>query len=125
MKNKKRHRLKKSFKYAFQGISYNFKTQPNFRIHTLCAILAAIGAIILQFSAIEWAILSIIILMVFVAEAFNTAIEEAVNCATKELNENAKVAKDSAAAAVLLLSLLAVIVGSILYIKNFISLIGV
>ena len=43
-------RLIKSFKYALQGVRYNFLTQPNFKIHTLCAVLAITLAYILKFS---------------------------------------------------------------------------
>lgn len=116
-------RFKKSLKYAWHGIEYNFLTQPNFKIHCVCAILAGIGAIILKFSMIEWLILIMTIFAVVILETINTAIEEAVNCATKEMVEEAKRSKDSAASAVLLGAIMSLIIGAILYIPKIINLI--
>ncbi len=117
-------RLIKSFKYALQGVRYNFLTQPNFKIHTLCAVLAITLAYILKFSKMEWAVLMIVIFLVIAFEAMNTAIEEAVNCATKgEMTETAKIAKDSAAAGVMIIAFLSLIIAVILYLQKIISLI--
>jgi len=116
-------RLFKSFRYAWHGVQYNFRTQQNFKIHCTCALLAVLGAIFLKFSYYEWLALGFTIFMVIILEAVNTAIEEAVNCATKEMNENAKRAKDSAACAVLIGAFMAVIIGIILYVPKIINLI--
>lgn len=116
-------RLFKSFRYAWHGVQYNFRTQQNFKIHCTCAVLAIIGAIILKFSYFEWIALGFTIFLVIILEAVNTAIEEAVNCATKEMNENAKRAKDSAACAVLIGAFMAVLMGTVLYIPKIINLI--
>ncbi|WP_290776602.1 diacylglycerol kinase family protein [Anaerofustis sp.] len=116
-------RLFKSFKYAFHGVEYNFKTQQNFKIHCTCAVIAVIGALLLHFSYYEWLVLAFTIFLVIILEAVNTAIEEAVNCATKEMNENAKRAKDSAACAVLIGAFMSLVIGAVLYIPKIINLI--
>lgn len=115
-------RLKKSFNYAFNGLKYNIETQPNFRIHMVCALLALIFAFLLDFSLTEWAIVIVIIFLVFTAEAINTAIEATVDCATKENDINAMRAKDSAAAAVMLISICALIIGALLYLRKILIL---
>jgi len=57
-----------SFKHAFAGIKYAFFTQPNFRIHTIVAVLVIILAIILTVTKAEWLALFLAISLVFVAE---------------------------------------------------------
>ncbi len=94
----------------------------NFRIDLICAFIAMIFAALLKFNMAEWGVLFAVIGLVISAEAFNTAIERAVDCAAKEFNETAKRAKDSAAAAVLLMSLTAVAVGIVLYLSKIIKL---
>lgn len=116
-------RLFKSFKYAWHGVQYNFRTQQNFKIHCTMATLAIILAWLLGFTYYEWIVLLFTIFTVIVLEAVNTAIEEAVNCATKEMNENAKIAKDSAACAVLIAAFMSVLMGVILYVPKIITLI--
>lgn len=118
-------RLFKSFKYAFHGIRYNFRTQQNFKIHILCSFLAIALALFLKFSLTEWAILSIVICLVFAAEVFNTAIEESVNCATKEMTEEARDSKDSAAAGVLIMAFLSLLVAAFLYLPKIMVLVGI
>jgi len=115
-------RLIKSFGYAFEGLIYLIKTQPNFRIDMVCAFVASVAALLLHFTMAEWGVLFVVIGLVVSAEAFNTAIERAVDCATKEFNETAKQAKDTAAAAVMIMSMTAVLVGVVLYVSKIIKL---
>jgi undecaprenol kinase/diacylglycerol kinase (ATP) len=78
------------------------RTQPNFRVH-LCATIAVIGvAVALRATAVEVAVLLLAIGLVLVGEAFNTALEAVVDLASPDLHPLAKVAKDVAAAGVLL-----------------------
>ncbi len=103
-------RIFKSIRYAINGIIYNIKTQNNFRIHILGFIFMILSAYFLQFNKMELALCIVISALVFSAELFNTAIESLVDLSTKEYNELAKIAKDCAAAAVLILAILAVVV---------------
>ncbi len=98
------------------------KTQPNFKIDIICAFIAMILAALLKFTMAEWGVLFVVIGLVVSAEAFNTAIERAVDCATKEFDEVAKNAKDTAAAAVMLMSFTALLVGIVLYVSKIIKL---
>lgn len=100
-----------SFQRAFAGIWYVVRTQRNMRIH-----LSVTGAIVVLglwvgLSRTEWAILTLTIGMVLVAEAFNTMAEATVDLATAEYHLLAKIAKDVAAGAVLLTAITAVVVG--------------
>ena len=59
----------------------------------------------------DWSILAITIGAVLVGETVNTAVEALVDLLSPQFHEQAKVAKDVAAGAVLLLSIAAIIVG--------------
>ncbi len=100
-----------SFKYAFAGMRHVFESQPNVWIHTVISVVVFIMALWLQLSGIEWAILLLTVMVVWVAEFLNTALEAVVDMAMPEYHELAKTAKDVAAAAVLVGAIFAVIIG--------------
>ncbi len=101
----------KSFQYAFAGWWYVIRTQHNAWIHALVTIVIVILALWLQISRIEWAILILTVTAVWMAEFMNTAIEAVVDMASPEFNPLAKIAKDVAAAAVLVGAGGAVLIG--------------
>lgn len=104
-------RLLKSFYYASQGIGYAFRTQANLRIHLAISIVVAIAGVWLQLSTIEWAILIVTMMIVLSTELLNTAIEAALDRVGTDIHPLAKIAKDTAAGAVLITAIGAVIVG--------------
>jgi diacylglycerol kinase len=65
----------------------------------------------LGLSATDWAIIALTIGLVLAAESFNTVAELTVDLATTEYHLLAKIAKDVAAGAVLLMAIIAVVVG--------------
>ena len=109
----------KSFKFAFSGLLHTFSTQVNFQIQLFIGLIALLGAVYFKFSRFEWLILIITIALVLTAEILNTVVEVVVDLAVKErLLPDAKIAKDVAAAAVLLMSIFSVIVGLILFLPH-------
>jgi diacylglycerol kinase (ATP) len=100
-----------SFRYAFHGWGYVLKTQRNAWIHSLVATLVILMGLWLGLTPQEWAILVITIAMVFTAEFINTAIEAVVDLASPTHHPLARVGKDVGAAAVLVASLAAILVG--------------
>ena len=115
-------RLRKSFGYAFKGIDDVIKHEPNMKIHVVVAILVVIMAFILKVSIIEWIILVLLIGAVLAAETINTTIENLVDMYTKEYDEKAKIVKDTAAGAVLILAITSAIIGLIIFIPKIIYL---
>ncbi len=99
-----------SFNYAIDGIVYALRTQRNMRVHAAAAIIAAVGSLLLGVRGLALAAVVFAISLVFVAELVNTAIEAAVDVATERYDPLAKVAKDVAAAAVLVAAINALIV---------------
>ena len=119
----KTKKLINSFKYAIEGIISSFRTEQNMKIHVFIMIVVIILGIILKLSALEWIILTIVIALVISAELFNTTIETVVDMITKEKNEKAKLAKDVAAGAVLVLAIGSVIIGLIIFIPKILEFI--
>lgn len=98
-----------SFKYAWAGISYAFHTQRNFRIHVVLGSLAIGMGAFLHLSAVEMSVVGLTIGAVLAMELLNTAIESVVDLTVKQnYHELAKIAKDCAAAAVLISALAAI-----------------
>ena len=110
------------FKNAFDGIFQTMKTERNFRIQMFIALSVVIAGLYFQISLVEWLILIVTIFMVLALELMNTAVEKAVDLVTKEYQPLARVAKDAAAASVLLFSLGAVIIGVIIFLPKLANL---
>lgn len=104
-----------SFKYAICGILKSIRSERNLRFHCVIANLITIFALVYGISRLEWAILIVTMAAVISAELFNTAVEAAVDTATDEIKETAKLAKDAAAGAVLMAALAALVVGVFLF----------
>ena len=105
----------KAAKYSLEGILYFIKDGRNIKIQIVAAILVVIAAIILKVSAIEMAILGLTIFLVFAFEVMNTSIEKLADLYTMEYNLKVKIIKDTAAGAVSLVALGAVVVGVIIF----------
>ncbi len=99
------------FGHAFRGLWYALRTQRNSRVHVSFAILAILLGIVLHISTVEFAMVFVAIIGVFIAEMFNTVFELCVDLASPDYHPMAKIAKDVAAGAVLLSAMLAVVIG--------------
>ncbi|KUP06022.1 diacylglycerol kinase [Bacillus coahuilensis p1.1.43] len=117
-----RKKLIRSFGYAKEGIVFTFKTQQNFRIHTLISIIVLIVGLAFQLETWEWIVITLSVGIVLVCELFNTAIERVVDLVTDDFHPLAKQAKDIGAGAVLLSAIASVLVGAIIFIPYFIEL---
>ena len=118
--NKKK--LKNSFKYAIEGIESAFKTEQNLKIHFIVTAIVVFLGILLKIDYIEWAICFLLFGFVITAELLNTAIEVTVDLAMPQKNDKAKLAKDIAAGAVLVSSIIAILVGIVIFLPKIINL---
>ncbi len=100
-----------SFKYAFHGLGYMMRTQPNARIHLAATVLVIMIAVWLQITTLDWALLFIAIGLVWLAEGFNTSMESMVDLVTRDFHPLAKIVKDTSAASVLVASFISLIIG--------------
>ena len=111
------------FRYAFSGVGYMLRTQRNMQVHCLIGACAVALGSFLGLARWEWLALIIIITLVLFAEGVNTAIEAAVDVATSEYHPFARIAKDSAAGAVLICAIGAVVVGCVVFIPHLIPMV--
>ena len=128
VRNKVKHKLRidnkrltGSFKYAWEGIVQTYKGEQNLKIHTFIAILVVVFGFFLQIDIIEWFVCLILIGLVLMSEFFNTAIEYVVDLASPRIHPLAKAAKDTASAGVLIMSIMAAIVGGIIFVPKLIE----
>jgi len=109
--------LKKSFANAFKGISYCIRHERNMRIHLVAAAYVLIFSVFYDLSGAEYILLLIAIALVLFSEVVNTAIEAIVDMQDKSYDNIARIAKDAAAGAVLICSIIAAVIGCILFLK--------
>ena len=95
-------RVVRSIHTAFGGIVQVIKSEPNARIHLLVAIGVLLLGVWFNVSNAELAALFFSIIIVFVAEIVNTAIEKTLDLVKPEDNEQVRIVKDIAAGAVLI-----------------------
>ncbi len=117
-------RLILSFKTAFEGLVFVFKSEPNFRLQILFAIMALFLAYIFQLRTYEWIVVILLIVLVLVMEIFNTALEQFTDLLKPRLHHYVKVIKDIMAASVVITALGALIVGLIIFWPHFFALIN-
>jgi diacylglycerol kinase len=111
-----------SFKFAFKGLWLLLRNEHNSRIHLLAAVFAVTLGFILKIDLLEWSVLVIVIGFVFLAELFNTSLETISDIVDKEWNEKIGNAKDYAAAAVLIATIISLVAGGIIFIPKLLNL---
>jgi len=94
-----------SFGAALQGVAYTFRTQPNVWIELSALTVVALAGLWFAISALEWGLLGLTIAMILALEAVNTAIEAVVDLASPQYHPLAKIAKDTAAGAMVIAAL--------------------
>lgn len=105
------NKVLRSLRYACFGLKFCFETQRNMIIHAVIGAAILILGAVLRVSLTGMLFLLSAVMIVLVAEAFNTALEKTIDIYTKERNHLAQTAKDVAAGAVLLTTIFAVLVG--------------
>lgn len=100
-----------AFRHAFSGLGYVLRTQKNAWIHASATVLVIVLAFWLGLDPLRWAILIFAIGLVWLSEAFNTALEAFIDLVIPDTHPLAGIAKDTAAAAVLIAAITAAIIG--------------
>lgn len=103
--------MARSFGHAYRGLVYAVRTQRNMRFHVAASAAVLVLSLLVGVTKVELAVLVLVIVSVFLAEMFNTAMEFAVDLVTSEFHPLAKLAKDVSAGAVLVTSVGALAVG--------------
>jgi diacylglycerol kinase len=105
-----------SFYHAFNGVLLGLRTERNLRIHFIAATTIALLAYLLKVDYLGCLALVGAIGLVLTAEFINTSLEHLVDLASgRTYHVSAKAAKDTAAAAVLMASICACIIGIMVF----------
>lgn len=99
-----------SFRYAWTGLVHTVVHQRNMRIHLLAAVLVGLVGSGIALGLAEKVTLIFCVLLIFFAEILNSALEHLVDLAVQQFDERARIAKDAAAAGVLVLALGTVVI---------------
>jgi diacylglycerol kinase len=104
-----------SFRHAFRGFTYAFKTQRNLRIEAIIAIFVVVFGIVLGLGVIDWILVFSSIIFVIVSELFNTSIEALADVVNGKHDIRIKNTKDMAAASVFLTVSISAIIGILVF----------
>lgn len=111
-------KLAQSFSHAYHGLKVSLSEEQNLRIEFILGFLSILMGIYFHLSPFEWIVLFLTIALVIGSELFNTALEKAVDLASPEIHPLAKKAKDAAAAAVFIFSIVAAVIGLFLFLPK-------
>jgi diacylglycerol kinase len=111
------------FKCAFRGLKLGIRGHSSFAVHFFFAALVLAAAVIFKCELLEWCVLLGCIGLVLTAELFNSALETLFRGLDEASRARVWPALDVAAGAVLLASITAVVIGSIIFLRHLILLI--
>jgi len=103
------------FRNAFHGLKEGIRGQSSFFVHFFAAAVVIMTAAILRMKLTEWCLLLLCITIVLAAEMFNSALESLAKAVTDRLDPHVGRALNIGSAAVLIASIGASIVGTIIF----------
>jgi undecaprenol kinase len=107
------------FHAALRGMKLGIRGHSSFFVHFFFAALVVAAAVVLRCSIEQWCLLLLCIGGVLTAELFNSAIETLFRGLDDATKERVWPSLDIAAGAVLLASVVAAIVGAVVFIQRF------
>lgn len=108
----------KSFFHAVDGIIYTTIYEHNMIIMILAMVLVVVSGFTFRISSGEWLFCIAMIGIVTSFEMINTAIEALVDLASPEIHPLAKIAKDTASSASLIMSIVSFIGALIIFVPK-------
>lgn len=121
MKKTGKNQLYKSFGYAFEGIFTGIRGERNMKIHCFAAVCVIVAGVLFHISVTEWCICLVLFGLILSLELVNTAIEAVVDLVTEDKKPLAKLAKDTAAGAVLIAAVMAAVAGLLIFVPKLVS----
>ncbi len=115
-------RYNKSFHHAIDGIIYVTKYEHNMIVIISATILACAFGFIFNISLNEWLFIILICGTISACEMMNSAVEATVDLVTTEIHPLAKIAKDTASSATLVLCITALIGGIVIFLPKILAL---
>lgn len=114
----------KSLRYALAGWLYMIKYGKNTRIQMVFSIFVFVIGLWVGLTPVEWSIIVLTITVNWIAEFINGALEAAINLASPNIHPMARVGKDVGAAASLLASVAAAVIGALIVLPPLLEKIG-
>lgn len=114
----------RSFAFALNGLRFMLKSQHNARVHLAATGAAITLGVLLPLTLTEWRQLILVIAVVWLAEAMNTAFEHLCDVVSPAFHPEVKRAKDVAAAAVLIVSGAAALIGLLIFGPHLLNYLG-
>lgn len=105
----------RSFRPALLGLKSAFTSENNIRFHLLAVIMVVAAGIYFHLPSGAWLWIVAAIGLVLTVEYMNTAIEKLTDIVSPQFDERAGNVKDIAAAAVLIATLTATVIGVIIF----------
>lgn len=108
----------RSVLHAWNGLIHTVVHQRNMRMHIISALLVGLVGSGIPLGLAEKVTLIFCVLLVLFAEMLNSALEQLVDLAIQQFDEKAKLTKDIAAAAVLVLAIGTVVLFAAVLVNN-------
>ncbi len=108
----------KSFNHACSGFIYSIRYEHNMIIMIFATILVVLLGLLYNIRTYEWLFILFAIGSVISTELINSSIEATIDLVTTDIHPLAKIAKDTASAASLVLSIISLIGGLIIFIPK-------
>ncbi len=118
MKNELRN-FRRSLGHAIDGLSYAVAHERNFRIELVIAAFVLFFIFLFKVKNWEAIVLILMIMWVLISELTNTVLERVVDILKPRIHPYARLIKDLMAAVVLISSMVAIIVGVIIFYPYF------
>ena len=108
----------KTLRIGAGGMRHLLKSEVAAWFHLAVMVLTILLGLVTGIGRDEWLWLIAAMGMVWAAEAFNTAIEKLADCITLEQDERIGIAKDIAAAGVMVVIIAALLIGALIFIPR-------
>ncbi len=111
-----------TFKNARKGMRIVLKSERNIRIHFVAAVFVLVLGFVMQFSALKISVLLLAIGLVVSAEMLNSAIEFSLDAIFhNRYSKMVGMAKDISAGAVMFVTIIAVLIGGLIFIPEILT----
>lgn len=116
-----RNRIR-SFSFALNGIVSLIKNEHNARVHLALMVAVVILGFLVKLDRDDWLLIIFAAGLVFITELINTAVERLADVVRPEWDDKIRLIKDYSAGAVLIAAIVAVALGTIIFVPELINL---
>ena len=113
-----------SLGFAFSGIIQSWKIGQNFKIQVGCGLVSLVLCVLLNVQGWEWIVVLILTGGVLSLETLNSSIEKLCDLISVDRDPKIKTTKDLSAGAVLIFSVIAMVIGCMIFIPKIMLLLS-